>query len=73
MEDIINVIDGRPEINDEVTAAADDVREFLRSEFDDLLADELFADEIPRHFRPDSVSQARVPVVIERIRRLAGL
>lgn len=73
MEDIINVIDGRPEINDEVTAAADDVREFLRSEFDDLLADESFADEIPRHFRPDSVSQARVPVVIERLRRLAGL
>ncbi len=73
MEDIINVIDGRPEINDEVTAAADDVREFLRSEFDDLLADESFADEIPRHFRPDSVSQARVPVVIERVRRLAGL
>lgn len=73
MEDIINVIDGRPEIIDEVTAAADDVREFLRSEFDDLLADESFVDEIPGHFRPDSVSQARVPIVIDRLKRLAGL
>lgn len=73
MEDIINVIDGRPEIIDEVTAAADDVREFLRSEFDDLLADESFIDEIPGHFRPDSVSQARVPIVIDRLKRLAGL
>ena len=73
MEDIINVIDGRPEIAGEVTAAADDVREFLRSEFDDLLADESFADEVPKHLRPDSASQARVPIVIDRIRRLAGL
>jgi len=73
MEDIINVIDGRPEIIDEVTAAADDVREYLRSEFDDLLADESFVDEIPWHFKQDSVSQARVPIVIERLKRLAGL
>lgn len=73
MEDIINVIDGRQEIIDEVTAAAGDVREYLRREFDDLLADESFVDEIPRHFRPDSVSQARVPIVIDRLKRLAGL
>lgn len=73
MEDIINVIDGRPEIIDEVTAAGDDVREFLRDEFDDLLADESFTDELPGHFRPDRVSQARVTIVIDRLRRLAGL
>lgn len=73
MEDIINVIDGRPEIIDEVTAAADDVREFLRNEFDELLADESFTDDIPLHFRPDPASQARVPIVIDRLRRLAGL
>ena len=73
MEDIVNVVDGRPEIIDEVTAASDDVREYLRSEFDDLLADESFVDEIPGHFRTDSVSQARVPIVIERLKKLAGL
>jgi hypothetical protein len=73
MEDIINVIDGRPEIIDEVTAAGDAVREFLRNEFDELLADESFTDELPGHFRPDRVSQARVPIVIDRLRRLAGL
>lgn len=73
MEDIVNVIDGRPEIVDEVTAANDNIREFLRSEFDELLADESFVDVIPLHFRPDAFSQARVPIVIDRLRRLAGL
>ena len=73
MEDIINVIDGRPEIIDEVAAAEDDVREFLRNEFDDLLADESFTDELPWHFGTDRVSQARVSIVIDRLRRLAGL
>ena len=73
MEDIINVIDGRSEIVDEVSAASDELREYLRGEFDELLADESFVDEIPGHFRPDSVSQARVPIVINRITKLAGL
>lgn len=73
MEDIVNVIDGRPEIVDEVEAAGGGVRDFLRLEFDELLADESFVDDLPRHFRPDAASQARVPIVMERLRRLAGL
>jgi hypothetical protein len=73
MEDIVNVIDGRPEIVDEVETAGGGVRDFLRLEFDELLADESFVDDLPRHFRPDAASQARVPIVMERLRRLAGL
>lgn len=73
MEDIINVVDGRPEIVSEVSDALEDVRSYLRQEFDDLLSDESFADEIPKHFRPDTFSQARVPIVIDRLRKLAGL
>lgn len=73
MEDIINVVDGRPEIIDEVAAASNEVREYLRHEFDELLADTSFTDDIPQHFRPDPTSQARVPIVIDRLRKLAGL
>jgi predicted nucleotidyltransferase len=73
MEDIVNVVDGRPEIIDEVSAATDEVRDYLRQEFDELLADASFADNIPQHFRPDPASQARVPIVIRRMRQLAGL
>jgi predicted nucleotidyltransferase len=73
MEDIINVIDGRAELLDEVDHAAANVREYLREEFDDLLADSSFVDGIGMHLRPDAVSQARVQRIIGSIRRLAGL
>jgi predicted nucleotidyltransferase len=73
MEDIINVVDGRPELPDEVNAASPRVRTYLREEFDALLADRHFVDSIPMHLRGDPVSQARAPMILERLRRLAGL
>lgn len=73
LEDIINVIDGRPELLDEVNAGLERVRNYLREEFDELLADEAFVDAIPMHVRGDAASQARVPLIVERLRRLAGL
>ncbi|SHN00280.1 hypothetical protein [Rhizobacter sp. OV335] len=73
MEDIINVIDGRPEIATEVEAADQEVRDHLRQEFDDLLADPRFVDVIPMHLRGDLTSQARARVILDRLRRLAGL
>lgn len=73
MEDIVNVIDGRLEIIGEVADATRDVRDYLRNEFDELLADERFTEEIPMHFRPDPASQARVSIVIDRLKKLAGL
>ena len=73
LEDIINVIDGRPELIDEVNEGPESVRSYLREEFDALLADEAFVDAIPMQVRGDAVSQARVPLIVERLRRLAGL
>jgi predicted nucleotidyltransferase len=73
LEDIINVVDGRPELNDEVQAATETVRDYLRGEFDDLLADPRFINAIPMHLRGDVTSQARAPIILERLRRLSGL
>ena len=73
LEDIINVIDGRPELAHEVENASDGVRTYLRDEFDELLADTNFVDAIPMHLRTDAASQARAPIVLDRLRRLAGL
>lgn len=73
LEDIINVIDGRPELVAEVNATSDVVREYLRDEFDGLLADKSFVDAIPMHLRGDAASQARVPLIVDRLRQLAGL
>lgn len=73
MEDIINLVDGRPELASEVDTSPADVRAYLREEFDDLLADLAFTDQIPMHLAADAASQARVPMLIGRLRRLAGL
>lgn len=73
MEDIVNLIDGRPTLGAEVDDAPDPLREYLREELEDLLQDLSFVDQLPMHFRTDAAEQARVPTVIARMRRLAGL
>lgn len=71
MEDIITLIDGRPEIVDEVGNAPDEVKEFLSGQFGAFLISRSFLDALPGHLFPDSASQQRVPLLIERIRTLA--
>lgn len=73
MEDIINVVDGRPELVEEVDQTSTEVRTFIRNEFDYLLADADFVDGIPRHLRTDAASQGRAATIVERLQRLAGL
>ena len=58
---------------EEVTASKDDVRKYLRDAFDDLTTNEAFLDVLPGHFPTDATSQVRVGVVLERMRKLAGL
>lgn len=69
MEDILNVVDGREELFDEVQAGSAEVREFLQAEFDDLLSDSTFIDQLSWQVTP----AARVEVVLRRLRSLAGL
>lgn len=73
VEDILNVVDGRAELADEVLAAPPDVRAFIEEELDELLANRAFVDQIPLHLHPEQVEQARAPLVVERLRRIAGL
>jgi hypothetical protein len=73
LEDIINVVDGRPELVDEVDQAPINVRGYLREEFDELLANQKFVDAIPMHLRSDSASQARLSIILKRLQQLAGL
>jgi predicted nucleotidyltransferase len=73
IEDIINVIDGRPEIISEIESSADSVRLYLREEFDDLLADSMFVDSLRGHFHPNALEQERVVPLIERLRQIAGI
>jgi hypothetical protein len=71
LEDVVAVVDGRPSLIAEMAAAVDDAAAFVRLRLTDLTADDAFADAVAGHLPGDSASQARVPVVMERLRRIA--
>lgn len=71
MEDIITLVDGRPEVIEEVSAAPTDVKEFLADEFERFLGNRAFLDALPGHLMPDSASQQRIPILLKRIEAVA--
>lgn len=73
MEDIITLLDGRPEIVDDVRNAPEDVKEFLSRKFGEFLNNRLFLDALPGHLLPDSASQQRVPILMSRIKTISDL
>lgn len=67
MEDIIAVVDGRPEIVEEVRGSDEGLRIHLAARFAALLRDAKFTAALPGHLPGDAASQARVPLVMERM------
>jgi predicted nucleotidyltransferase len=73
MEDIITILDGRPEIISEIRSSPDDLKDFLSRTFRTLLANDEFLDSIPGHLSPDRASQTRLPLLIKRLREIADM
>jgi len=71
MEDIVTLLDGRPELGAEVRTSPEEVRDFLARTFREFLQDRDFLDALPGHLLPDSASQQRIPLLMERIREIA--
>jgi len=69
--DIVALVDGRPELVNEVHAADSEAREFVGNGFRRLLDDARFEESIPAHLTPDPASQSRVPRILERMRGVA--
>lgn len=70
LEDIISVVDGRPELVGEVDSSDDAVKIYINGHFEAMLANTRFTDALPGHLPGDAASQARLP---ELLRRLIGL
>lgn len=66
MEDIITVLDGRPEIVEEVNAVEPGLRSFLRDAFAEWLKRRGFADVVAGHL-VDLGGQGRAEVALERM------
>ena len=67
MEDIITILDGRPEIVSEIKSSSDDLKDFLSRTFRAFLASADFRESIPGHLSPDRASQSRLPLLIRRL------
>ncbi|GAB4357186.1 MAG: hypothetical protein OHK0021_01490 [Bryobacter sp.] len=71
VEDIVYVVDGRPEILDEIKEEDRGLQSYLRDEFELLLEDPYFLDALPGYLHPDSASQARTGIILDRLKKLA--
>ena len=70
LEDIITVVDGRPELSKEVREASFQLREYLVAQIRALLQNHNFLEALPAHLPGDAASQARLPELLSRLRAL---
>ena len=73
IEDIVAVLDGRPEIVQDVQQAEEALRNHLTAKFATLLHDRNFVTALPGHLPGDPASQARVSLVMARIAAIAAI
>jgi predicted nucleotidyltransferase len=73
IEDIVQVVDGRPELLAEVRDSEPGLRTHLAAAFMALLNNAYFLESLPAHLLPDAASQAREPVICQRMEAIAAL
>lgn len=72
MEDIVTVIDGRPEIVAEVNESEIDLKKYIKDYFAELLSLQAFYEALPGFLPPDKASQARTTQVLSRMKEIVG-
>lgn len=73
LEDVLALLDGRPELDREVAEAEPEVRRYLSDAFEDFLNDSRFLDALPGHLEPGPTNTERAHLLLERMRGLASL
>jgi Nucleotidyl transferase AbiEii toxin, Type IV TA system len=71
IEDLVAVLDGRPEVVAEAQSADAALRSFLADHVAQFLADEKFRAALPGHLAPDAANQARLPLLLQRLHVIA--
>ena len=72
-EDIIAVVDGRDDIPKFLAAASPELRAFVVAECKRVLDEPRHGDFIFGTLRTDAASQARLPLILERLRAIADI
>lgn len=73
IEDVITLIDGRPELANELTNAPADVQHLVRSHMGRFLLDNEFRTAVLGYLPTDAIGQARFNTILERVGRLGPL
>jgi hypothetical protein len=73
IEDIVTVLDGRPELLDELEKTEPKVKRELALRFEALRQRSRFIDAVAGHLAPDAASQGRLPGIIRRIETISKL
>ncbi|MCK8600099.1 hypothetical protein [Desulfoferrobacter suflitae] len=73
MEDIVTLIDGRREIITEIGHCDPELKVYLAEKFMDLLNDAAFHDALPGYLYGDAASQARRPIILERMQQVISI
>jgi len=73
IEDIVAVLDGRPELLDEVKRVDSKLQVELGERFRSLLDNDLFTDAVYGHMPTDETSQARVQIVLNCIKAISEM
>lgn len=73
LEDIIAVIDGRPEIVDDVSNSEHNLKEYLSTEFNILINNPKFMQALPGHLNYSSESEERKKIVEGRLNAIIDL
>lgn len=73
LEDIINVVEGRPELPDEIGSAAEELKDYLAGKCASLLAMPDFMNYLPGMVIQDETLPERVASVAAQLQRIANL
>lgn len=73
LEDLIAVVDGRSELVKEIHAGPKGARIYISLEIAKLLSTSAFLDALPGYLLPDQASQARISILLERLKQIASI
>lgn len=73
LEDLICVIDGRPSLAREIQEQEASLVEYLRGEFRALIETDEFVDALPGYLFPDTATQSRIGIILERLRAISDI
>lgn len=73
LEDVVTVIDGRPELLDEIKTSPPELCQYVREQFSGLIRNDHFMTALQGYLPGDMASQARLGSLLEKINAIASI